>query len=136
MSRLPPSEETVERAMHDLEQRVRQRRSLLGETARAASTRDELRQIADHWHISAHLPITWETPLIGRALALAKRVVRLLLRWYINPIVDQQNEVNASVARGFVLMAAQQDELARAIAELEQRVAALEGRDPKGRDSA
>lgn len=120
-------QEAIQQALADLEERVRQRRRLLGEADQNASVHDDIRALADSWHISAHLPITWETPIIGRAVALAKRVVRLLLRWYINPIVDQQNDFNGAVVRAVVQMAAQQDELARGLSELERRVAALEG---------
>ena len=30
---------------------------------------------------------------------LGKRAIRILLRWYINPIVEQQNEFNAAILR-------------------------------------
>lgn len=124
------SEEEVRRTLADLEQRVRQRRRLLGDAASASAQDDDRRYLTDHWFVSAHLPITWSLPVAGRALALAKRAVRLLLRWYINPIVDQQNDFNAAVARAFVRTAAQQDALARALDDLEGRIAALEGRAP------
>jgi hypothetical protein len=48
------------------------------------------------------------------------------LRWYINPIVDQQNDFNASVSRAFVRLSSQQEALAQIVADLEQRLAALE----------
>lgn len=118
-------EADVRLALASLEQRIRQRRQLMGADA-ATATDDDVRAVADNWFVSAHLPITWETPVIGRALALAKRVTRLLLRWYINPIVDQQNDFNAAVARAFVRITAQQEALAQAVAALEQRVRALE----------
>jgi hypothetical protein len=116
----------VREAMADLERRVRERRRLLGEPSGGGAGHDEIRAVADNWFVSAHLPITWEIPLIGRAIALAKRVTRLLLRWYINPIVDQQNDYNAAVARAFVHVAAQQESLAQALAAVERRVTALE----------
>ena len=115
----------VQAVLADLEQRVRQRRRLLG-TDGGGGPHDDVRAVADNWFVSAHLPITWETPLIGRALALAKRATRLLLRWYINPIVDQQNDLNAAASRAFLQLTAQQEALTRAIAEVERRVAALE----------
>jgi hypothetical protein len=124
-------EADVRLALTSLEQRIRQRRQLMGADT-AAATDDDVRAVADNWFVSAHLPITWETPVIGRALALAKRVTRLLLRWYINPIVDQQNDFNAAVSRAFVRVTAQQEALAQAVAALEQRVRALEERGSGG----
>jgi hypothetical protein len=50
--------------------------------------------------VNSHLPIGWPTMprgLLGKADAIVKKVVRRLLRWYINPIVDQQNRFNEAV---------------------------------------
>ncbi len=43
--------------------------------------------------ISAHLPIQGHG-LVGRVIALSQKIIRRLLRWYINPIVEQQNAFN------------------------------------------
>jgi hypothetical protein len=52
--------------------------------------------------VNSHLPIGWPTMprgLFGKTDAYAKKIVRRLLRWYVNPIVDQQNRFNeAAVA--------------------------------------
>jgi hypothetical protein len=71
-----------------------------------------LTELAELAVISPHLPITWNTPVVGRFVALSKRATRLLLRWYINPIVEQQNGFN--------------DALVRIIASLEGRVRDIE----------
>jgi O-antigen chain-terminating methyltransferase len=63
---------------------------------------------------------------VGHVLAYAKRVVRLLLRWYINPIVEQQNLYNSAVARTLVELTAYADRQTRDWQALEERVAALE----------
>ncbi len=124
----PVDEAEVQRALADMEQRVRQRRRLMGDGAAGYIKHDAWRDVTDNWHVSAHLPVTWSVPVVGRAVALAKRVTRLLLRWYINPIVDQQNDFNGAVARAFVHVTAQQDALGKALEELERRVQALEER--------
>jgi hypothetical protein len=50
--------------------------------------------------VNSHLPIGWPTmprdPLL-KASAYLQKVTRRLLRWYINPIVDQQNRFNEAV---------------------------------------
>ena len=46
--------------------------------------------------IRAHLPITSHRKVIGKMLIFWKKVVRKCLKWYIEPIVEQQNEFNAS----------------------------------------
>ena len=49
------------------------------------------------YQVNPHLPIAWpEWPrgLIPKATAVAQKIIRRFLRWYINPIVDQQNNYN------------------------------------------
>ena len=48
--------------------------------------------------ISAHLPIQGHG-LVGRVIALSQKIIRRLLRWYINPIVEQQNAFNDATLR-------------------------------------
>jgi|HigsolmetaAR202D_1030399.scaffolds.fasta_scaffold04281_2 hypothetical protein len=54
--------------------------------------------------VSAHWPLEGSN-LIQRAWVLVHKVVRRYLRWYINPIVDQQNAFNDSAARVLRLLA-------------------------------
>ena len=64
-----------------------------------AATSTAVTELSDLAIVSAHLPITWNTPVVGRLIALSKRAARLLLRWYINPIVEQQNTFNETLVR-------------------------------------
>lgn len=48
--------------------------------------------------ISAHLPIV-HTTWFGRIVGIVQKITRRLLRWYINPIVEQQNMYNDTVIR-------------------------------------
>jgi hypothetical protein len=60
-----------------------------------------LEQVRASARVNPHLPIAWpEWPpgVWPKVEALAQKIVRRLLRWYINPIVEQQNRFNASVA--------------------------------------
>ena len=91
----------VEATLAALKRRVRERQGLPpdGPDEPPAEARSALTEAMDAAHISAHTPILWDVPVVGRGIALTKRAVRLLLRWYINPIVDQQNDFNAAVVR-------------------------------------
>lgn len=73
-----------------------------------------VRDAADLSSVSAHLPLQSSLPVVGPLIVLAQRVIRLGLRWYINPIVEQQNAFNDSVVR--------------ALTELEMRQAAIDRR--------
>ncbi|MCS6839436.1 MAG: hypothetical protein NZ699_10135 [Roseiflexus sp.] len=66
--------------------------------------------------VSAHWPLTGRT-LPQKAMALINKLVRRYLRWYINPIVEQQNAFNDAAARTLRLLAEAYQELARQVAE-------------------
>jgi hypothetical protein len=66
--------------------------------------------------ISAHWPLLGKT-LPQRAIALLNKLVRRYLRWYINPIVEQQNAYNDAVARTLRLLAEAYADLGEQIAE-------------------
>jgi hypothetical protein len=67
--------------------------------------------------VSAHWPLggatRWE-----RLLALHNRVVRQYLRWYINPIVEQQNAANDALAAAIHSMARLDAQRRAQVAEL------------------
>ena len=71
--------------------------------------------------VSAHWPLP-ATTLPQRAIALVNKLVRRYLRWYINPIVEQQNAANAATT--VALLA-----LIRLDAERRAQVAALRAYD-------
>ncbi len=90
------------------------------EVPAAGSTSIMASELADLAVVSAHLPVTWSRPVIGRGVALAKRGTRLLLRWYINPIVEQQNAFNEAVARAIATLEERQREIERKLAATDQ----------------
>lgn len=111
-----------------LRQAVKERRERL-HGDELSELRALVRQVNERWNVSAHLPITWGgPPLVGRGLAYAKRVARLLLRWYINPIIEQQNNYNAAATRALLQINAYLEQLTREDYALAQRLAALEVR--------
>ena len=91
-----------------------------------AELRRSVDAVNDVWFVSTHLPITWDIRVMGRALAMAKRVTRLLLRWYINPIIEQQNRFNSATARAITEINAYQERLTREWLLVEERIAKLE----------
>ncbi len=79
----------------------------------STSTSTMVSELADLAVVSAHLPVTWSTPVIGRAISLAKRGTRILLRWYINPIVEQQNTFNEALVKAVAALDEHQRDLER-----------------------
>lgn len=125
-------------ALAELRDQIRQRSARLGGRLDAGpgggggadfsmnQVRQSVDEVNDHWFVSAHLPITWKVPGVGTVIAYAKKATRGLLRWYINPIVEQQNRYNSAVARALVEITAYQERLTREWQVLEERVLALE----------
>ncbi|MBO9325544.1 MAG: hypothetical protein J7463_09090 [Roseiflexus sp.] len=75
--------------------------------------------------VSAHWPITGRT-LPQKAIALVNKVVRRYLRWYINPIVEQQNAFNDAAARTLRLLAEAYLELADQVADQQEASAPMQ----------
>ncbi|MDQ2807637.1 MAG: hypothetical protein M3Z04_12125 [Chloroflexota bacterium] len=122
-------------ALADLRAQIQARRARLGSDAvdgaaggdfSLGQLRQSVDEVNDLWFVSAHLPITWRVPGLGTALAYAQKATRVLLRWYINPIVEQQNRFNSAVARALVETTAYQERLTREWQRLDERVLALE----------
>jgi DNA-directed RNA polymerase subunit K/omega len=71
--------------------------------------------------VNAHWGIASDLPIIGPILVLARRAARLALRWYINPIVEQQNAFNEAVVRALYELETENYELRSKIAQPEIR---------------
>ncbi len=52
-----------------------------------------------NWLINPEKLITSHRKIIGKFIVLGKKTVRKFLRWYINPIVEDQSKFNGSVTR-------------------------------------
>ena len=93
-----PSQE-VEEALLSLEREIRAHRLALGREGPLDLT-DTLAEVRERRWVNSHLPIGWPVMPKGflpKVIAYAQKIVRRLLRWYINPIVDQQNAFNQAV---------------------------------------
>ena len=66
----------------------------------SAAGADPLSSLRARQWVNSHLPIGWPDMPRGigpKLVALLQKVTRRLLRWYINPLVAQQNEFNDAV---------------------------------------
>jgi hypothetical protein len=124
--------------VEQLRRQVRQRRQgqLQSSVHQLESSFDEvelarsLEEVRANLGVSAHWPIVWKTPLQA-FFALIQRFTRRALRWYINPIVEQQNACNAAVERTLSLLVAANARLREEIVAMHGRLRALE--EPAGR---
>jgi len=58
-----------------------------------------LQQANSHWHVTGSYPILSRHRFLAPFLVLGKRLIRLLVRTYVDVIVQQQNKFNSSVVR-------------------------------------
>ncbi len=80
--------------------------------------RDAVAEVEALRAVSAHWPLTWRTPR-ERVLVFVQRLIRRGLKWYITPIVEQQNAYNNAVARALQLLVESQEQLAHQILQLQ-----------------
>jgi hypothetical protein len=88
-----------------------------------------LEQVHSLAQVNPHLPIAWPhwpKGLWPKIVAATKKVVRRMLSWYINPIVEQQNRFNAAVAQSLDMLWA---EIAHIQVQVTQDMA---GQEPEG----
>jgi len=93
----------------------------------AAGLSYSLEEVRATQGVSAHWPITWKTPLQA-FFAFLQRLTRLFLRWYINPIVEQQNVFNAATERTLSLLIAANTRLREEVAALREQLRLQEER--------
>lgn len=94
------SQSDVAAILAALRSEVRDQRIALGQLEPTPLERDlqrSLDEIELYRVVSAHWPLIGKT-LPQRALALVNKLVRRYLRWYINPIVEQQNSANVAIS--------------------------------------
>jgi 2-polyprenyl-3-methyl-5-hydroxy-6-metoxy-1,4-benzoquinol methylase len=95
---LPDSE--ADDILRDLEREIRLHRLALGRQGPLAQS-DALARVREGQWVNPHLPIGWPAMpkgLFAKLQAYTKKIARRLLRWYINPLVEQQNAYNRAVA--------------------------------------
>ena len=81
--------------------------------------------------VAIEFPSGSDRPVVGPAIRFAKRAVRRGLRWYVGPIVDQQNRVNQMLLDVMERLRLQNERLASEVEglakSLEDRIAAERG---------
>jgi hypothetical protein len=75
--------------------------------------------------VSVHWPLQGQT-LPQKIMAAVNKVVRRYLRWYINPIAEQQNNANDAIVRTLHGLVTTIEEQHAEIARLRARVVQLE----------
>ena len=90
-----------------------ERRDTREQTAATAGLERSLSELRRLTTVNAHWGISSSWPVLGRFEVLAKRSMRILLRWYINPLVEQQNDYNLAVLASLYEIEAQLHAISR-----------------------
>lgn len=103
----------VGRILQQLRDDIRSQR-LATSASESSAIERELRQALDDIElyrvVSAHWPLKSHN-LVDKIVVTLNKLVRRLLRWYINPIVEQQNAYNNTIAHAVRLLAESYTEL-------------------------
>lgn len=90
--------------------------------------RDAVAEVEALRAVSAHWPLTWRTPR-QRLEVFVQRLIRRGLKWYIAPIVEQQNAYNNAVARAVQLLVDANRQLATEVAQLQTERSAKDAKE-------
>lgn len=102
----------INRQAERLRREIRSQRMMTGvDTTSGEVGRVRLEEAARLASVTAHWGIATDIPVVTRAVVMSRRAMRLLLRWYINPIVEQQNAYNQSVLNALRDLRAENDAL-------------------------
>jgi hypothetical protein len=99
--------------LQQLKQHVRSQR-LKDELGRSATVAAALEAVKSSSWVNPHQPIAWPHWPRGvwpKVVAFVQKVVRRMLRWYINPIVEEQNRFNQAVAEALDALAEENAQL-------------------------
>ncbi len=90
---------------------LRRHNLLPGQSVPERAATRAIERVAQVAVINAHWGIASSVPVFGRVLVLAQRAIRIGLRWYINPIVEQQNAFNRATLAALHAVLSENDEL-------------------------
>lgn len=76
--------------------------------------------------VASYRPIESYTPGVGIVVKFVKKVLRKLLCFYIEPIVEDQNKFNENIVRNMTEICTKFDNDAKTIEDLEKRIDELE----------
>ncbi|MEZ4523719.1 MAG: hypothetical protein R3A46_19090 [Thermomicrobiales bacterium] len=98
----------VQAVVEDVRQAL-ERRAASAPAANRAGIERSLSEARRLSNVTAHWGIAPSWPVFGQLEVLIKRVMRIALRWYINPIVEQQNAYNLAILAALYEIEAQLD---------------------------
>lgn len=93
------------------------------DAVRSSGATSALERAQRHAAISAHWGLASSIPVAGPLIVLAQRALRIALRWYVNPIVEQQNAFNDATVAALFELEMENQRLGRRLRELSEPAA-------------
>lgn len=125
----PMDEPRVDEVLQQLRAGVRQRQAELATVgAGTDEARFKLVELTSKEYIQEPIPLS-PRPVLGKWLVLARKAFfHLFLKWYMRPVLEQQNGFNQTAGRLIQDLIQRQEKLARQLREMDARLTALERR--------
>jgi len=122
-----PESPDVAEVLARLRAGVRQRQAELATVSAATDeARFKLAELTSKELIQEPMAVS-PRPVVGRALVFVRKAVfHLFFKWYMRPVLEQQNAFNQTAARLIQDLMQRQEQLARQVREMEARLAAWE----------
>jgi hypothetical protein len=124
-----PDEQRVAEVLQQVRSGVRQRRAEAATLAGGAEeTRSGLLALRSREYVQEPVALS-HRPRLGRLIVFARKAFfHLFLKWFIRPVLEQQNDFNQAAARLIEDLVESQERSARELRRLAARVEALERR--------
>ncbi len=129
MERPTTNEPRVDEVLQQLRAGVRQRQAELATVgAGTDEARFKLVELTSKEYIQEPVPLS-PRPVLGKWIVfLRKAFFHAFMKWYMRPVLEQQNAFNQTAGRLIQDLVQGQEKLARQLREMEARLAALERR--------
>lgn len=126
---LPPDEPRVAEVLQKVRSGVRQRRAEAATLAAGAEeTRSGLLALKNKEYVREPVPFSHRARL-GRLIVFSRKAVfHLFLKWFVRPVLEQQNGFNQAASRMIEDLVESQERTARELREVSARLEALEER--------
>lgn len=128
-----PEDLRVDEVLQKVRSGVRQRRAEAATlTAGAEEARSGLLELKQREYVREPLPLS-HRPSLGKLIVFSRKgFFKVFLKWFVRPVIEQQNAYNQTAARLIEDLVESQERMAREVRQLSARVEALEAERPGG----
>lgn len=120
-----PDPKRVEEVLAQLRAGVRQRQAEVATISGSELARHKLAELSAREYVQEPIAVS-PRPLLGRWIVFARKAIfHLFLKWFMRPVLEQQNAYNQTVSRLIHDLMQSNEALAQRVRELEARLLEL-----------